>query len=137
MVRRNNDANLRDRLDGFTLIELLIVMISGVVARTFVSDARSNTVSTRASAASTSKERCPKAWHQSGRCAVPTSTTAAGKALTVTARSSTCRAPANECATARAYRGPPAPAACTPDGASKTDANTPSAESSTAPVERL
>ena len=66
-----------------------------------------------------------------------TSTTAAGKALTVTARSSTCRAPANECATARAYRGPPAPAACTPDGASKTDANTPSAESSTAPVERL
>ena len=27
MVRRNNGANLRDRLDGFTLIELLIVMV--------------------------------------------------------------------------------------------------------------
>ena len=26
MVRRNNGANLRDRLDGFTLIELLIVL---------------------------------------------------------------------------------------------------------------
>ena len=94
-------------------------------------------MSSRVGGAADSKESWPKACRQSGWCAVPTSTTAAGKALSATARSSNsprrgeCRAPR------RPYRGPPAPAAWTVGRRSGSDANTPSGDKSTVPVDRL
>src|SRR5688572_943523 len=70
-------------------------MTSGVVASTLVSEARSKIVSSVVAAASSAKVRRPNGRRQSIRLAVPTSTTAAGKARAATARSRTSRAPAN------------------------------------------